>query len=291
MGSPGAACAGEAVSYVGRRCSTLRLRSQHCITNILPSPDFLHCFLHAVPSMARGSGALPTRQPGLGGGVWTHHAAGKRSERVLAPFLFAAALSHTWAHLALTFCGSAASTQPDPGHCLSLPLPRAQAAGHIKSLLGLPPDSPACSVQFGSNSHELVVRLLSVLLDIRRQASPDQGSSDADHSSEATSCPGSSAAGRPADTVAGAGATGGAAQVAVTRLPAIRVLASDCEFYSFARQLNRLIGEPRPLCLGMHAAGREAEVERRARLRGEAVLLAACDCLRAAQAPPCQSAL
>ncbi|KAL4425507.1 hypothetical protein ABPG75_009523 [Micractinium tetrahymenae] len=96
-----------------------------------------------------------------------------------------------------------------------------QAAAHIKSLLGLPPGSPACSVQFGSNSHELVLRLLSTLLDARRR----QGSS------RATPCPGSSTAGTGNST-----ADGGSA-----RLPVMRVLASDCEFYSIARQLNRLI--------------------------------------------------
>lgn len=85
-----------------------------------------------------------------------------------------------------------------------------QAAAGIKSLLGLPPDSPACSVQFGHNSHELVTRLLSALMDRRSS--------------------GSSGAGAATD-----GAIGTAA-------PPLRLLTSGCEFYSFTRQLNRLMG-------------------------------------------------
>lgn len=47
--------------------------------------------------------------------------------------------------------------------CFGRVLP--QAAAHIRSLLGLSADSSSCSVQFGSNSHELVGRLLSAAMD------------------------------------------------------------------------------------------------------------------------------
>jgi selenocysteine lyase/cysteine desulfurase len=86
-----------------------------------------------------------------------------------------------------------------------------QAAAHIKSLLGLPPDSPACSVQFGHNSHELVTRLLSALVGRRNGSAADVG----------------------AQTGAGAG-------VGDVASP-LRVLTSSCEFYSVTRQLNRLM--------------------------------------------------
>lgn len=37
------------------------------------------------------------------------------------------------------------------------------AAGHIRGLLGMPPAAEPITVQFGHNSHELVVRLLAAL--------------------------------------------------------------------------------------------------------------------------------
>lgn len=86
-------------------------------------------------------------------------------------------------------------------------------------MLGLPHDSPACSVQFGHNSHELVTRLLSALVDQR-------------------SC-GASAG---ASSSAGVGAGAGASQGAMAARP-LQVLASSCEFYSVTRQLNRLVGK------------------------------------------------
>ncbi|EFN57798.1 hypothetical protein CHLNCDRAFT_143159 [Chlorella variabilis] len=89
------------------------------------------------------------------------------------------------------------------------------AAAHIRGLLGLPADGAACTVQFGSNSHELVSRLLSAFMDRRRVRS------------------GASAA--PAAEHGGNGAQGRAGAEA----PPIRVLTSGCEFYSVTRQLNR----------------------------------------------------
>lgn len=94
-----------------------------------------------------------------------------------------------------------------------------QAATNIKSLLGLPTSTAvgaSCTVQFGSNSHELVTRLLSALLLDRR--SRQQGSAAA------------SAAGQAA-----AGTTGEPTGM-------VRVLTTDTEFYSITRQLNRLAG-------------------------------------------------
>lgn len=107
-------------------------------------------------------------------------------------------------------------------HCCPLHRPRIpnpQAASSIKSLLGLPHDSPACSVQFGHNSHELVTRLLSALVDQH-------------------SCGGSACTSSSAGVVTGAGAGEGGTAVRL-----LRVLASSCEFYSVTRQLNRLVGK------------------------------------------------
>jgi selenocysteine lyase/cysteine desulfurase len=74
------------------------------------------------------------------------------------------------------------------------------AAGHIRGLLGLPPNAEHITVQFGHNSHELVVRLLAALQE------------------------------RAAGGGAGGGGSGGV----------LRVLTSEMEFYSVTRQLNRL---------------------------------------------------
>ncbi len=132
-------------------------------------------------------------------------------------------------------------TAPPPTLIFRLFSRLAQAAAHIKSLLGLRPDSPACSVQFGGNTHELVLRLLSSLLDTRQLGSLTQASSGAGQSSELPSCPDGSTAGLPESSVDSVGAT--APGDGTVGPPAMRVLASDCEFYSFSRQLNRLIGE------------------------------------------------
>lgn len=107
-----------------------------------------------------------------------------------------------------------------------------QAAGHIKSLLGVPP-SAACSVQFGSNSHELVARLLSTFLDRRRSESTSGtiGSS--------SGC-GSGDSGAVGGGVAAAAAVGGSEAGSRGSGEALmRVLTSDTEFYSITRQLNR----------------------------------------------------
>lgn len=111
-----------------------------------------------------------------------------------------------------------------------------QASGYVKSLLGLSADSPACSVHFGSNSHELVVRLLSVLLDSRHTGQAARHGSE----SSGDGCPD----------------RGGATR------PALRVLASDCEFYSFTRQINRLIGKLTPRLMGCNAAGGQKVLQR-----------------------------
>lgn len=79
----------------------------------------------------------------------------------------------------------------------------------MQGLLGLPPDGAA--VHFGSNTHELVWRLLSAFLERR----PPGASEPAGASSSQ---------------------------------PLLRLLASDTEFYSATRQLNRLVGERWP-CL------------------------------------------
>lgn len=147
------------------------------------------------------------------------------------------------------FCSSAS---PGARHCAPPTLifrlfsRLAQAAAHIKSLLGLGPDSPACSVQFGGNTHELVLRLLSSLLDTRQRGSLTQAGSGAGQSSRLSSCPDGSTAGRPESSAVGVGAT--ALGNGTVGPPAMRVLASDCEFYSFSRQLNRLIGEAVGCC-------------------------------------------
>ena len=102
-----------------------------------------------------------------------------------------------------------------------------QAAAHIRALLGLPPASSqaAVTVQFGSNSHELVGRLLSVFMDRRRQGGSNSSS-------------GTSSEGLPQGAAAAEAAEAGAAAPA----PLLRVLTSDTEFYSITRQLNRLAG-------------------------------------------------
>lgn len=100
--------------------------------------------------------------------------------------------------------------------------PCLQAAAHIKTLLGLPADSAACTVHFGHNSHELVCRLLSSFL------------------------------GRPA--VQASGAAGSSEDAPNTPPPPLRVLMSDEEFYSATRQANRLVGA-RHDCAGQAGRG------------------------------------
>lgn len=85
-----------------------------------------------------------------------------------------------------------------------------QAAANICALLGLPSgDAGACTVQFGSNSHELVCRLLWTYLLAHHQ----------DHNSISDGS--SSDSGSPVPKP-------------------LRVLTTDTEFYSIVRQLNRL---------------------------------------------------
>ena len=113
-----------------------------------------------------------------------------------------------------------------------------QAAAHIRALLGLPASSQAAvTVQFGSNSHELVGRLLSVFMDRRRQGG---GSS-------------SSASGIQRllhSTAAAAAALTAAEATPPSPVPLLRILTSDSEFYSLTRQLNRFAGG----CAGLPAS-------------------------------------
>lgn len=98
-----------------------------------------------------------------------------------------------------------------------------EAAGHIRRLLRLPEGS--ASVQFGHNVHELAWRLLSALWSLRTAERAGGAAPVLAAAAAATAAPSAASAQRPQMQPCCA---------------ALRVLASDNEFYSFVRQANRL---------------------------------------------------
>lgn len=89
-------------------------------------------------------------------------------------------------------------------------IPRAQA--HIRTMVGLDSDGPE-SIEFGHNSHELVTKIMSTVLDRLITAYPNPKSNPS---------------------------TSPVASAPPSPLP-FRILTTDTEFYSITRQLNRLL--------------------------------------------------